>query len=133
MKKINVFLLSILGLVVLIGAVWAYRYYTAPVRGKIEMREKVESGQHRLQAYEKFHDMYEQILSYSEQIRYQEELLEEVTDEGETSRVRRNIAGLKSQRSRLIREYNSEAKMTESRGKFRDENLPYSLDVNDFE
>lgn len=119
---------TVLGIAILIVGGWAYRYYTAPIRGQIEQREEVQSGDYRLYSYEHFYNMYANIQAYEDQIRNQQEMLETVEGD-EAARYRQNINALKNQRASAIREYNSDARKEESRGQFRSDDLPYQIDI----
>ena len=117
----------IVGIILLTIAGWAWRYYTAPVRGQIEQREEVQSGDYRLYSYEHFYNLYAEVLAYEDQIRNQREMLETVEGD-EAARYRQNINALKNQRASAIREYNADARK-ETRGQFRDDDLPYQISI----
>ncbi|HKL23762.1 MAG TPA: hypothetical protein VJ912_00310 [Candidatus Nanoarchaeia archaeon] len=133
LSKTGIVLLVILGIIVLAVGSWVIRYYTAEPKGIVEMKEEVESGKHRRQAYEAFYDMYEQIQAYERQIENHEENLEYAEDKKERMMIRRNINGTKNEMIRLIHKYNSEARMKKSKGKFKAEDLPDHIDVEDYQ
>jgi hypothetical protein len=130
MKIAAVVILAILGVVALVSAGWAIRYYTAPVRGTIEAYEQIQSGDTRIVAYNYFFNLYASIQAYDPAIQAQEELLATTTDADEKARIGANIAGLKSQKARSIAQYNADAMKSYTIGQFRDWKLPYQITDN---
>jgi len=124
----------ILGAIVLIAVLvlggLAFRYYIAPIKGKVEMREKVYSGKYRFYSYEHFYNMYADIQAYQDQIENQKQLLKTVSNSDEKDRINRNIVGLKNRRDATIRQYNADARKEGTQGKFRAGDLPYQIDKN---
>lgn len=120
--------IGILAIGLLTVGSWAYRWYTAPIKGKIEKREKTESADYRIYSYDHFYDLYHKVESYDKEIKNQKDLLEQTEDPKEKRRIRRNITGLKSQRSRAIEKYNSDARKEKTKGKFQPKDLPKRID-----
>jgi hypothetical protein len=129
-KKIVLF--SILGLVVIIGILFfsfGVRWITAPIEGRVGAREKVESAEHRLYAYEHFYNMYADIKAYDAQIEAQKALLKDLEKGSEHyNKINQNIAGIISQRARVVQEYNADARKVKTRAKFKADDLPYQID-----
>jgi len=125
MRK-QIFIGTLVVILLIVGG-WAYRYYTAPIRGRIDARERIESGEHRIYNYEYFYSLYGSIQAYETAIEEQEKAFEYAETTHDRSRIRQNIAGIKSQRRRAIEDYNARARMTESRGKFLADDLPYQI------
>lgn len=125
-------IIIICSVVVLTGGIWGFQYFTAPIRGKVEMQEQVQSGNNRRYTYNHFHDMYAKIKSYTKKIETQKNLLETTKDSDHKQRIRQNIAGLKSQRSDLVEQYNSDARKVKTKGQFRDKDLPEKITSEDF-
>lgn len=128
-KKIFI---GIVVLVIMIVSPWAFKYYTAEIRGKINAKEKIESAEHRLYSYEKFYDMYASIKSYVTALESQKENLKFAETSSERQRIRSNISGIKSQLRRAIEEYNSESRKIKTIGKFKADDLPYKLEYENF-
>lgn len=130
MKSVLITMGVILALVVLVAGGWAFRYYTADVRGQIEMQEEVMSGEFRQMSYDHFYNLYADIQAFEDQIRNQEEILE--TAEGEEAqRYRRNINALRNQRAAVIRQYNADVRKEGTRGQFRANDLPTSISIEE--
>ena len=110
----------------------AYRYFTAEIRGKVDAKEHVESGDHRIYSYELFYDMYGNIKSYQTALEAQKENLEYAESSSERSRIRSNISGIKSQLRRAIEEYNAEASKVKTVGKFRSDDLPQKIKFENY-
>mgnify|MGYP006274476823 CR=1 FL=1 len=130
MKYVGIGLIGILGLVLLIGGGWAFRYYTAEMRGTIEAEEDIQSADYRVYSYDHFFNMYADIQAFDDQIKNQEELIETLTDEEEIQRYRKNINALKNQKAAVVREYNADARREETAGQFRDDGLPYQIELD---
>lgn len=128
MKTKHLILIAI-GVIVLMVAPWAIKYYTAEIRGKIDAKEKIESAEHRLYSYEYFYDKYGSIQSYKTTLESQYEVLESAESKKERARIRSNIAGIKSQLRRSIEEYNAEANKIKTKGKFREDDLPVEIEM----
>lgn len=123
--------LTMLGFIVLlaliIGGSWTYKWYTAPIRGKIEMREQIQNKDHRRYSYEHFYDLYASYESYKDSLNAQLEVLD-TADDTQKARVRQNIAALKSQMARVREEYNADSRKTKTSGQFKAWDLPERLD-----
>lgn len=115
------------GLVVLGPGQWAWRYYTAEVRGVVGQEERVQSALHRMGAYEHFYDLCASVQGHEATLTAARKQLGETAEEAERQRIRANIAGIESQRARSIARYNADARKDHTVGQFRDAELPYSL------
>jgi len=119
---------SLLGIAAIIGGVWAFRYFTAPISGRVEAQVTIQSGANRIQAYNHFFDLYAAIKSYDALIKAQEDELASTTSTDEQERIRANIAGIRGQKARAIQQYNADAKKSYTIGQFRDWQLPYQIE-----
>lgn len=134
-KWIALSIISFLVLMALvIGGTWTYKWYTAPIRGKIEMREQIQNKDHRRYAYEHFYDLYASYESYKDSLQAQHQVLE-TADGNQENRVRQNIAALKSQMARVREEYNADSRKMKTAGQFKAWDLPkrlepYSVNTN---
>jgi hypothetical protein len=126
MKWQWIVVLGIIGIFVLIGGSWAWRYYTAPIEGRVGAQEQIQSKEMMITAYNHFYDLYAKIQSYEVTLQAFNTQLAQVTDK-ERERVLANIAGVTSQRARDIAQYNADAKKDYTIGQFRDKGLPYQL------
>lgn len=127
MRFIGYAVLGIVGLAVIVAGSWAYRYYTAEIRGIIGQEERVQSPLHRMGAYERFYAMCASVRGHEATLAAQRALLNGATDDSEIRRVRANIAGIEAHRARIIEDYNSRARMEHTQGQFRASDLPYQL------
>lgn len=121
--------ITVIGIAILliIAGIWAFRYFTAPIRGSIGAYEQIQSEDTRIVAYNYFFNLYASIQAYPPMIKAQEESLAQTSNEDEKERIRANIAGLKSQLARSIAQYNADARKSYTIGQFRDWNLPYQI------
>lgn len=133
MKQGTLIVLAVVfGIALLIGGSWAFRYYTAEIRGAVDAEEQITRGASRISRYEEFYNRCASIQGHESALAAQEARLASITDQssGEASRVRANIAGIRAQRDREIHRYNTDSANSYSRGRFRASNLPYQLNVN---
>lgn len=128
-------LIAILTIVIFFGVIfggWAFRYYTAEIRGTVSAEEQIESAESRISNYQFFYDLYHSIQAHERQIAIQEERLEQAREDGadsrEMSRIRSNIAGIRAQRENAIERYNSAARQQYTRGRFRAGDLPHQIE-----
>lgn len=120
----------VLGIALLSAGMWAWRYYTAEVRGIVGQEERVQSPLHRMGAYSHFFDLCAAVQGHEATLAAAGAQLNSTSDEKERQRIRANIAGIEAQRARSIARYNADARKDHTIGQFRDSGLPYSLDVN---
>lgn len=130
MKNIGIGLLVVVGLVAVIAGGWAFRYYTAEIRGQVGAEEDIQSAAYRVYSYDHFFKMYADIQAFDDQIRNQEELIAELSDEEEIQRYRKNINALRNRKASVVREYNADARREETAGQFRDDGLPYQIELD---
>ena len=133
MRIIGVILLT--GMVIggVIAGAWAFRYFTADVRGRIDAQEIRKAGPLRVAAYNHFFNLCASVQGLEASLEAQEAQLA-VTESGkDRERVRSNIAGLTAERERSIRQYNADARKDYTIGQFRDSDLPYQLPTSHYE
>lgn len=134
MKPVYIFLLAFVAVIMLIAATWAFRYYTAPIKGKVDAQVEIESGKNRIVKYNRFYDLYATIQADYDSLQTQEDLLKELKEaekpnEGEIARVRTNVAALRAQVKRDIREYNADMRKTYTDARFAPDDLPRELSM----
>lgn len=130
MKNPALIVAAALAVPVLSGLGWAWKYYTAEVRGVSEAERRIESADSRIGNYEHFYDLCAFVQSQEVSLSSQRSLLESSEDAKERTRVRSNIAGLEAQRARAINQYNADANKSYTRARFLGEDLPRKLDAN---
>lgn len=130
MKNFGIVVLVFITLIILVAGGWAFRYYTAEIRGTVGAEEDIQSADYRVYSYDHFFDMYANIQSFDDQIRNQEELIETLTDEEEIQRYRKNINALRNRKASVVRQYNADARKEETTGQFRDDGLPYQIELD---
>ena len=127
---------GILGAMLLIGGCvagsWAYRYYTAPIEGRVGAQEQIQSAPSRIVNYNHFFDLCAAIQGHEGNIDAAQGQLGQGLRDDERERVIQTIAGLKGQRVRSIAQYNADARKNYTAGQFRDSDLPYQLAANDY-
>lgn len=125
-----------IAVVLVLGAMYVFGWgffkeTTAPWRGEVDKREKVEgSGDFRIAAYDHFHDLCAQVQSDEASIR---NLRRELTSEPKPSeeraiQIRASITALENNRAANINQYNADAAKKYTIGQFRSSGLPYRLD-----
>ena len=129
MKTGSAIALALIGVVAVTAGSLAYRYYTAEVRGIVDAEVRIESGQNRIQQYNRFFDLCAETQTMQSSLQVQQELLETVEGQ-EAERVRSNIAGMNAQLHRYVNRYNADARKEYTAARFRDSSLPYQLDAN---
>lgn len=103
------------------------RYYTANLRGKVDAQERRLSGPMRLAAYNYFFDLCVAVQGHEASLDALHRELDVTNDTKEQVRIRTNITGLESYRSRSIAQYNQDARKDYTIGQFRDTDLPYQI------
>jgi hypothetical protein len=134
MKKI--ILLTITGFValaVLMVALWGFGVFTAGIKGQGEAYKEIQSKEFRLESYNYFFNQYHSILALEGQINVNISMLDDI-EKGtkDYSRIRTNIVALQSLRHQAIQAYNAEASKDYTAGQFRDNNLPYQIEDNEY-
>lgn len=133
MKGVLIGLGVLAAIVLLAGVGWAWRYYTAPIEGKVGAQEQIQSAPHRIAAYNHFFDLCAGVRADEVSLDAQIEQLQATTDEFQRTRVQTNITGLKGHRAGLIEEYNVNARKDYTEAQFRDSDLPYQLPTTTWE
>lgn len=128
MKGFFVVIGSIALVVLIIFGSWAFRYYTADIRGQVEMQEEVMSGEFRMMSYNHFYNLYAEIQAYENQIENQKDLMEG-TEGDELKRYKRNLLGLKNQRASAVQKYNADVRKEGTRGQFVANDLPKKISI----
>ncbi len=117
-------ILAIVGIVA--GITFGVRWLTAPVKGKLQAREQINSGAFRIAAYNHFFDLCASIQGLEGQLAAQR--VELATSTGDDkARVEANIAGIQGARQQAIAEYNADAQKSYTIGQFRASGLPFAL------
>lgn len=121
---------------------FAIRWATAPVKGKLQAREQINSGGNRIQATESFYNSCRDALSAQKTVLYLEaqlksqkaELADERANNDDTSSTLddisvtlTNITANKATFTSAVNDYNAKAKTTFNEGKFLPGNLPRQL------
>lgn len=128
MRTTGIVVLAIVGILILFAGGLAFRYFTADVRGQVDMQEEVMSGEFRQMSYEHFYNLYADIQSFEDQVRNQQEMVR-TTEGDEQARYRRNVNALMNQRAAVIRQYNADVRKEGTRGQFLASDLPRSISI----
>lgn len=116
-----------------VGIVWAIRYYTAPIEGRVGAQERIQSAPNRIVQYDHFFNLCAGVRADEVSLDAQTEQLKATTDEFQRARVQTNITGLIGHRAGLIEEYNANARKDYTAGQFRDSDLPYQIPATAWE
>lgn len=120
-----------LGLLLMLGVIftvtYAFGFFTASTRGAVEAEIQIQGASNRIAAYNTFFDQCASVVALEAGIEAQHIQLESATSDREQERIRTNITGLTTERSRAIAAYNADARKDYTIGQFRDSDLPYQL------
>ena len=121
----------VVGLAALIGGIWAFRYFTAPIEGQIEFREDtLGSGDFLRVAYDGFFNSCAEIQGLEDRVRNGENLLSQLVPGSEQhTRTLTNISGAQSLRDFAVRRYNVDVQKDWTIGQVRDTGLPYEISI----
>ena len=133
MKEFGLIMTTIAVIAAAVAGVWAFRYFTADVRGRIDAQEIRKAGPLRVAAYNHFFDLCASVQGLEAGLEAQQAQLAVTESSKDRERVRSNIAGLTSERERAIRQYNADARKDYTIGQFRDSDLPYQLPTSHYE
>lgn len=116
-----------------IGGVWAFRWYTAEFRGKLDAREEILSGPQRIGAYNHFFNLCASVQGNEASLdALRDELASYEPGTKDYSRTLTNITGVRATRARSIAQYNADAAKDYTIGQFRDLDLPFELSTADY-
>ena len=122
--KANLFL-ALAGLVAVAilstGGAFAYRWYTAPIRGAVEQREITNQGGYRIQAYEQFYRWRESIIGIDLK------LAAYPPSADLDPRQQTECRGLLAVRADLVSRYNAASSAVRTQGSWRAADLPPTL------
>lgn len=128
MKKRYYFYI-VIGLIALTAFGYGYRYFMAPIKGKVAAEEQLESASNRIQRYNHFFDLCASVQRQKAQLAAQRERLQSEPEGKFKSRVRANIAGIQSQIAGSVAQYNADSTKSYTAARFKDSNLPYRLTI----
>lgn len=123
------FLIGLLPFILIISVVWGYRYFTAPIRGEIDARERIFEGSNIISRHDEFYNLCATAQTQQTMLRNHRENLEYAETSDERERIRRNINGVEAQLHRTVNQYNADARNSYTRGRFQASNLPYQLNT----
>ena len=117
MKWIPIGIIGVLGLVALgvLGGIWIPRWI-APEAGLTEEIEITNRGAYRIQGYERFYDLYEEVEAIDVKLQAYPLALD-VREETE-------CRGLLMRRADMVRQYNADSQAVRTVGQWRADNLP---------
>ncbi len=111
---------------------WGWRWFAAPIEGKVGARETIQSGASRIANYEHFFNLCAAIQGNEAQLDALDDEAK-ATPPSEMSRVRANITGVRAARAGAIAQYNADARKSYTQGQFRDSDLPYQIPASDWQ
>lgn len=117
---------ALISVVVLVSAVtlggWAFGWFSADVRGELDAREQIlADGDFRIQAYQGFFDKCAGIQAQEARAGLF------AADDGPLAST--NLNAILAIRSELVAEYNGLAAREWTEGQFRDEDLPFKIEL----
>ena len=117
----------LLFMAVLIGASYAWSWYTAEPAGQLQARREIKSGSNRIAQYNMFYNSCASVQALEQQISNFETALRTETNPDRVARLNDNLLGVKGLRAQAITQYNADASKSYTNGQFRDSDLPYTL------
>jgi hypothetical protein len=121
---------SVLGAIVIGFAIWflafGIQWGTAPIRGKLQAREQIYSGNFTIQAYNSFFDKCASVQTLDQALNESYSELATATGD-DKSRIETNIGAQLNSRNDAVNQYNADSHKTWTVGQFKARNLPYSL------
>jgi hypothetical protein len=116
---------------VILVAVFGIRWVTAEPRGKLQARERIQSGSFRIAAYDHFFNLCAGVQTDEATIRA---LRDELASDGITAarrgQVQVTLTALTLSRAEKVNQYNVDARKDYTVGQFRSSGLPYALDLS---
>jgi hypothetical protein len=132
-KTILYIIVGFLVLTILMISLWGFGVFTAGIKGQGEAYKEIQSKEFRLESYNYFFNQYHSILSLEGQIDVNISMLDSMEkDTKDYNRIRTNVVALQSLRHQAIQSYNAEASKDYTAGQFRDKNLPYQIEDNEY-
>lgn len=132
MKVWHGFIIAVLTVILLSFVGYAWKYFTAPIKGAVDAQVELESGNSRILKYNEFYDLYSNIETHAATIKAQKRLLNNTKDKEDISRIRTNIAALEAIILRDINQYNVNARKTFTKARFKPEDLPNRIEYKEF-
>ena len=114
-------------LIIVTGFSYGWRWVAAPISGAVDAREQLESGRSRISKYNHFFNLCQEIQSTEDKINNTYQQIKTTTDEDWKNKLRRNLNGLKNQRSDLARQYNADVSKEYTKARFKSSKLPWSV------
>jgi len=127
MKNTFVALGMVAGVVAIVVAGYAIKYYTADVRGRIDANEEIKSGASRIANYDHFFNLCASIQTNEATIDALLAELKDAVDNDDKGRIQSTLTGVRSARFGAINQYNADASKGYTQGQFRDSQLPYQI------
>lgn len=118
-------ILLLVGLIA--GIVFGIRWVTAPVKGKLQAREQINSGSFRIAAYNHFFDLCASVQTKEQTIVALEQELATKPTADRRSQIEASITANRAGRADDINTYNADAHKSYTIGQFRSSGLPFTL------
>lgn len=125
MKSLKIFgaIIAVISLLVAISlGGYAWRYFTAPIKGKVGAEEQIESAPSRIQRYEEF-------FGICQSVQTKEDAIDNLRANSTMDQERKGAAITANQNARaaLINEYNSKSAQAYTAARFKASNLIYQI------
>lgn len=131
MKPAAAVIAGVLAVGLLAGAVFAFRWVTADIRGAADAREQtLADGDFRIAAYDHFFALCASVQGHEGRLASLQEELAGDPSESRRQQLEASLTAVRSQRRADIASYNADAARDYTVGQFRDSDLPYQLDPN---
>lgn len=127
MKESKLVLGMVFFLLIFVIGIYAFRYFTAEIRGKVDMETSVASGLSQEFSYNYFFNACAAIQGYERTLSAQRKAFDQVTEKEDKTRIMTNIAAVEAERGRAIARYNADAAKIKTLARFKDADLPNRL------
>lgn len=106
--------------------VFAIRWQTAPVRGKLQAREQIQSGNFRIQAYDHFFDLCASVQTMDQALNQTYQDLR-TAPKNDRVRISTNATAQLNSRNDAANQYNQDSHKGYTVGQFKSSNLPFEI------
>ena len=121
---------AIVACLLLWGVIAAIQWFTAPARGALSAREKIQAdGNFRIQAYDSFFNQCADVQSLEVAIAASKAELATATTDREKARINTNITAQTLARADAVTQYNADSTKRYTVGQFKASGLPYRLSL----
>lgn len=106
------------------------KYFTAPIKGAVDAQIEIESGASRIAKYNRFFQLCAAAQAQQLKLAAQRIMYDKTENEDVKKIIFTNISGIEAKLIGTVAEYNTEVLKEYTSARFKDKNLPKSLNTN---